>query len=321
MDLPSGSNINMDIPQLAALLAAAIGTIKVKTNGTMVITRKFDGKNITDFLENFELQTKINGLTDDQERCDWMIAHSQNTEAYSLVKACVEDKSWKDAKKELKEMFRIQNEKQMLNKAWRKNIRDQFRRMQRDIDTVSWSKFADRLKAMVEEEIIDDMNDRLTRSHNKTEVAKQIDSKGRVVDSSDSSYSSSDSEDTRKPFRKTRFTPIQSGRSKSKQAKTTKQVQKDDLDTLLQGFQELSIYQAKMEHVESAIDKIQQQLGQLIGSQQSFSRGERFTGTNIYTNTVQTRRLGTDQTQQRDQNTAPLYQSYRQSNCLYDRTS
>jgi hypothetical protein len=284
----------------------------------MVIAQKFDGKNITDFLENFELQTKLNGITDDQERCDWMIAHSQNTKAYSRVKACVEKKSWKEAKKALKVMFKIQDKKQilsiseqlddfflkgfdsdtqgilhavekinalirradregialgtagcpkkfykMLDKSWRKTVRDQFRGAQLDVDTILWPEFADQLKEMVEEELIDDINDQLTHSRNKTAAAKEIVSKGKAVESlssSDSPRSSpplSDQEDTPKPTRRTQLAPAQ----KAKRVDASAPVQKNDFDAILQGIQKLNINQAKIESVETAVERLQQQLG------------------------------------------------------------
>jgi len=115
MDPPPAQTSGMDQQNFAELLAAALKSVTVKTQGNMVINKKFDGRGITDFLENFELQAKLAGITEDEDLCNWMLAHSRGTGVYSRVKACIEDKDWKAAKVSLKKAFKIQDTKQALS--------------------------------------------------------------------------------------------------------------------------------------------------------------------------------------------------------------
>jgi hypothetical protein len=96
------------------LIAQTLKTITVKTQGQMTINKKFDGRGISDFLEDFELQAKLAGVKGDEELCSWMLAYSKGTSVYRKVKNCVESGEWFEAKKRLKETFKIQDAKQAL---------------------------------------------------------------------------------------------------------------------------------------------------------------------------------------------------------------
>ena len=81
----------------------------IRSGINMKIKKRFKGRNISDFLERFELSTEAYGVQGDQALYTQIIFYSIDTIAYTKVKAVIKGKTQEEAKRNLKKVFKTQD--------------------------------------------------------------------------------------------------------------------------------------------------------------------------------------------------------------------